>query len=554
MKRHRILGLLAIVLCASAFIAPDFVQAKAVINSLDFKLTGNPAIDCAILNGEEVAWEFHGDFDVRANYCATESSDDDISTTFGDYGYSGYIKLGDAEEIELGYEDISVVDNDYVFHRDDFVDYVVSFTRIDATTIRADFKLKNLTGEETDFGLAYYTDVELGGNDDAAIAKTEKSFTITQDDARYNPETFGAQFHINLAPTPTTTYIGYYNMARESRWENSKKTYYTAADEIDTGLAYSWQGRIGVDETKNFSATYTTNVIDSFENNFYYLSNEYAEPLGVLDAVDGGMLRLLDTDASTRVGYHREWNTKAAGDGANYESGSVIIANETQPDYYEVEVPNRVTSDIKKNWYGVIQEGSIVITDEVRERYGEMLATIYSNLTLGFAYDEEDVEYYIENDYFNLEEILNLTGKEYKLGRIFGLDDFYKDYEDEEEYQYFEMEESDFPLTVRLKIDEDYLSDKGNLKVVRMLYDYDEDIYKEYELVPSEINWETGELFVNIEELNYDFMYAIVYSEGPRVPDTGVNTKEISLEVAKISLSMAVAAIVFVKVRKTTRR
>ena len=480
-------------------------------------------------------------YDVLANYCG---SDDPIRTTFRwpsgwPYGYLGYIRLGD-REVNLSEGVLFPTGNGYMFHEDGFGELKLELSRIDETSIKATYKLKNLSGESTNFGLAYHADIYFGNNDDAAISKTDRSFTITQDNPGYD-STFGAQFHIDLAPQPTTTFIGYYYNAEKSRWESSEKTYYTAADGIDTGLAYSWQGTIAPDEEKTFSATYNIRVVDTFTNYFYRLEDNYtvAEEIG---AVDGGAIRMPSTEIASRLGYHREWNTKKDGTGSAFESDTTYIASESRNTYYEVEVPNVVDSSIQKN-EGIFEESNIVITDEIRDRYKDIAKNSYSNFRLYsyiYPYSDEDVEDEEENGYFDREDFAKPLGTDYRFNSLFNIAGLYKAYTDsegDEQEDYFS--EDDFPVTIRIKLSKKEMEGKANIKATRALWDEDLEKYVDFEVVSSTYNPETGEILITIDK-DGPYVYALSYTEIPEVPNAGMSTNFTSLK-DNIILSLAVS-------------
>lgn len=566
MKKYKKIKTLVAIFFASMLMVSGPAHAVAVIDSLDFQLTGISIIDCEILgnvelerdpswsdeeffarlvekynaeHGKSVSFDYDGtrssnNYDILANYCIDEHGL--ITTTYNDNGYYGFIKLGD-REISIGEDDIDTVfiDNGYIYHEDDFVDFKVEFERVDATTVKAKYTIKNLTGNATNYGVGFYADVEFGDNDEAAISKTDRDFTITQDNSsEYYRDTFGAQFKIELDPVPTTTFIGDYRSDVKPHWESSEVTYYTAADDIDTVLSYSWQGQIGIDESKNFTATYTIGVVDSFNNNFYYLSNEYAEPLSTVSAIDGGAIRLPYVDDSTpRQGYHREWNTKSDGKGINYASGKTIIANKNQTNYYEVEVPNGV---IVEPGYSdpVISEQNIVLTEEMKEKYEQMAAEGYSNVSIYSEFFElpaEWIAYLEEEGTLDREKFVEPLGEDFEYATLLGMDSMGKTWIDQDgEYQNEDLSADEFPVTIRLKLTDEMRAGKTNFGITRATQG--EEGIIDYVALPSTYNPATGELFFTIDNTDEFYYYAICSSiipVVPDVPDTGMNVAKASV-------------------------
>lgn len=460
-------------------------------------------------------------YDVIANYCTTGHAP--ITTTFGDYGYSGYMKLGD-REVSIDDEDLLILNNGYAFHEDGFGDLKVELARIDDLTIKAKYTLKNLTGESTDFGVAFYTDVEFGDNDDAAISKTDHSFTITQDSSWYD-STFGAQFNIQLDPIATTTYVGYYYNARDHRWENSEKDYYTAADSVDTGLAYSWQGQIDNNETKVFSATYTMNLAETFNNYFYYLIDNYSEP-DTIGSVNGGALWLPYLGLPTNVGNHREWNTKKDGTGISYQPDTTIISDKSHTNYYEKEVPNTVVPSINSN--EVHTEYNIVITDEMKEKYKPITTNTLSNFEMRlslYSLDKETITEMIEEEFLP-ESLIEGLGKDYDLDSAFAITDLEKSYIDQNGNQQEEQfDEDEFPITIRIKLTDDQVKNKTGFKIVTIVYDPETDEYVTEKEIPVRFDKNTNEIFFEIDSVDDFRFYALASTEiAPEIPSTGFNT------------------------------
>ena len=514
-------------------------------------------------------------YDVIANYC--DSSHPPIGTTYGWgdigkmllYGYRGYLRLGE-DEISLENEPLLAVGNGYYYHKDDFADFSVKLKHTDATTVVATYNLKNLKDENTEFGVAFYGDTtfEMENNADfyALTTKTDNSFTIVQDNPIHS-DSFGARLSIELSPNPSTTYVGSYADAKADRWRNSVKDKYTAVDHIDTGIAYSWQGEIAVGETKEFSATYHMDVAESFENNFYFLNDGYAEPKSRIEAIDGGALELPFVSLSDRIGHHHEWNTKSDGSGNFYNNAKTIIAHEDQPNYYEVLVPNRVESEIKKS-EGPLREQTVVITDEMRERYKNLAESSLSNVFLGvdlYMYDEDTAESYISEGPIGPREISKNAGENFQLEGLFMFSELFKTYVDNTGTPAREpLMEDELPVTIRIKFPEEYVEGKSNFNVVEITCDDMMESCNNYSPVTSVYNGATGELFFEVENSDYaDMIYALSYAvetpeepvvepETPDVPKTGTNNANVAditnsetIEMSILSLTAIIVILCF---------
>jgi len=487
-------------------------------------------------------WGFNytNTYDVAANYCSEVDGVTIVDTTYDNYGYSGYFRLNGREIAIDSAEDVSsdlfALDNGYVFHEDGFGELKVELIRVDDTTIKAKYTLKNLTGLATDYGVAFYSDIEFGDNDDAAISKTNHSFKITQD---YSGEasTYGAQFNIDLDPLPTTTFVGDFTDAEDDRWKNSPKDYYTAADSVDTGLSYSWQGRIGANESKTFTATFNIGAVTPFENRFYFLSDGYTTP-STSNAIDGGALTLPIADRASAPGKHHVWNTAADGSGAQYESSATIIADKNHTDYYEIEVPNQAIT-VPMDGYDA-EEFILVIDEEFKAKHQELADSVYSDvgfIPMFYEIDPENAETHFESE-ISKEQIEDVIDEEFVVhDNLFSFDGMLVVYDDGEETQILPMDESKYPFTIKIKLSEEFVSGKSDFQMVRISKSNEEnEQYDIYELAPTTYNPGTGELFLTISEAG-EFYYSLAYINTPGVPSTGFATLQ-----KQVDMSLAIIA------------
>lgn len=506
---------------------------------------------------------YYGDtYDIVGNLCTNST----IQTTYDYQGYTTYLTMGGKPLAGYGLEDGGLapisIDNGYVLHKDDVVDLKVTLSQIDTTTVRATYTLKNLSSEATDYGVGVYTDIQLGENDYAAIQKTSDSFTITQDNSEYE-NTFGAQFHISAAPTPTTTYIGEYYEAMSKVWENSIADHLTRADNIDTGLTFSWQGQINAGETKTFTATYSLNVAKSMENSFYYLLEDgvthETSPSKTIPSIDGGALGLPETQFVGKKGYNRKWNTKSDGTGTNYDSEEIIIANKETSNYYEVDVANVVKSEIEKGDYGA--EYNIVLTDDLangdlkdlaNETYNDVIVYIEID-----QYDREDVEYSFEYTEFDPEEFLSEREGLTEHSFFYIYETAYYWTTSYNGTGWDSIPEKYLPVTVRVKF---FPEDAAKIKNIVLLGITEEDgVTSE---IPVTYNRETGEMFFEASDdiWYYRVLYEKVEEPLIPVPDTGKFTTfekksaESSIYGAVAISAILAAATLVIARRKTSKK
>lgn len=506
-------------------------------------------------------------YDIIGNHCRNSGEYPLIPTTYDNDGYFGFLRMN-GEEIELENEDTSFFGNGFSYKKDNFANLKVEFERIDATTLKVHYFLENLTGNAAEYGLAFYGDIEVGGNDNAAVSRTQDSFTITQDNDTNYSDTFGAQFKIQLDPLPTTTYVGNYSEAEKHRWENSGYNAFSAADSIDTGLSYSWQGTIAAGETKELSSTYYINLAEGiFKNNFYKQSGG-SEPAYQIDAIDGLYVILPPNSPSSRKGYHYVWNTKSDGTGTSYEGSDVVKADRTNTNFYEIEVENRLVTYPTKIW-SQVRESSLNIPDAFREKYNHLLSESYSDVIvyLGFDEDIEDLEDEIKDGNIDPAKVKEVLGKNYEPISIIESEDGYLGYltePDESSYNSIDFDESDYPLEVSLFIDENFKKDKANFSIARVKCGASIDTEwtcSEYEKIPTTYNYETGELILSYDGKRYEegidyyneYLYVLAYTNVPGVPNAGISTSTPTLALIATNLSLPTFLVAFYALKRTIK-
>jgi hypothetical protein len=103
-----------------------------------------------------------GVFDIVANAGTTT-----IGTSFDTDGYEVVVKVGNGELVELGKVDFGVektVDGIKIL--------ITSESTQEGKGVKIFYKLTNTTDEAKDVKIAVTSDIEVGGNDEAAVTKT----------------------------------------------------------------------------------------------------------------------------------------------------------------------------------------------------------------------------------------------------------------------------------------------------------------------------------------------------------------------------------------------
>lgn len=462
-------------------------------------------------------------YDISGNMCSEDPQQ--IDTTYGSNGYTTFLKINGEQILGISEEGQAlqpfVTETGYLYHQDNSFDLNVDLSRVDETTVKATYTFKNLSSAAATYGLGVYTDVEFGDNDDAAVKKTDDSFTITQDDDWY-VDTFGAQFHIVASPKPTTTFIGEYYTAMEKIWQNSSVDHITRADGIDSGLAYSWQGQINPGETKVYTATYSLKLAETMDNSFYFLEDDgvthESTPSFVVPSIDGGALDLPVTPFIGKKGYNRKWNTKSDGTGRTYDSAETVVASIDTPNYYEIEVTNIVRSLVGKN--DLEAEDNIVLEDKFIDAYQGIADETYRDVDLEIDIDYADEDDLIEYGVFTEDEIYG-NEEGFETREVFFLYGAYYYSTDENDHSNrSDIEEELYPLPVRVKFPND-----SGIEAIK-LYEMPTTEGPIVE-IPVTYNPETGEFFFEMKKPGEDIYYklSVKYEEIKEpeilVPSTG---------------------------------
>ena len=104
-------------------------------------------------------------------------------------------------------------------------------------------------------------DIQLGSNDYAAIYKKEYSgVVVTQDNSSYTKD-YGAKVYIDFNPVVDTLWIGDYKERLNNKYVDGEVAAYTAADNVDTAVAWSWDNTLADGEAVVLTVSY--NLIET---------------------------------------------------------------------------------------------------------------------------------------------------------------------------------------------------------------------------------------------------------------------------------------------------
>lgn len=470
-----------------------------------------------------------GQFDITGN-------DNDIGTTYDNYGYYSIFKLGD-NEVSFGediydfnalmYTDFS--NNGFVYSKPGVGKFSIKAVNKDANTVVVTYSITNNSGVGTNFAISGLADVELGENDDAAISKTNSSFMITQDSMDYL-SSYGAQFKILLEPNASTTYVGPYATEIEDSYdyyyyhgfENSNVQYYTSNDDVDTALTYSWQGYIENGETKSFDAIFTLGVADTFDINFYpnAVNESKSDPI-VVNTLGGGAFKSPVIDLPKELGYNNKWYSL---DGSiSYYPDAWVVAPSSPIDFYLAK-----------------RENTVIPYSESSSNYGNAVVIKNDNLVNSFSKDASD-SYDDVKIILDVNEIdSSLVGDEKNLIDSKVSDGFsIGSYLDIDLYKLINNED-------KISVSETDSAIKIKLNLPSSLINYDRTIKRDYEIIrvhdgvseviPASYDYNTNELSF---ETNKFSTYAIAYSDSLKPSIDNPSTFDnISISISLLSISL----------------
>ena len=256
------------------------------------------------------------------NVTGSINSGTTINTSFADEYYT-YIKVGNNEK--------EIVDSDNTTI--DGIKVNISLEQgSNLKEVIVNYKLTNTTGEAKTVKLGTHTDTELASNDYAAIYKDGHSkLLITQDDDSI-ADSYGTQLKIDFQPSASTSWIGVYYEGRENVFNDGTVLSYTFDDNIDTGLAYSWNNTLNAGESKTYKARFGMQEAAKGKVNFYSYGSDTPT---VKDVLIGGSVKTLDVH--TEPNYVYEWNTKKDGTGTYYPANRTVLITADGMNLYELK-------------------------------------------------------------------------------------------------------------------------------------------------------------------------------------------------------------------------
>ncbi len=278
-----------------------------------------------------------GVFDIVANAGTTT-----IGTSFDTDGYEVVVKVGNGELVELGKVDFGVektVDGIKIL--------ITSESTQEGKGVKIFYKLTNTTDEAKDVKIAVTSDIEVGGNDEAAVTKTaDHSKIIMTQDYDEIPETYRACITVNMDPVATTTWIGYYGDRFNNRFVDGTKMSFINVDNVDTGLAFSWNVSVPANGDKTVSSEFVVSEAPAVTARFFRYNNNTETPDETKEVVMGGSLNF-PQNTKGKDGVYYKWNTKKDGTGTDHivTTGNgtyAILVTEVVNDFYEIDYAGKL--------------------------------------------------------------------------------------------------------------------------------------------------------------------------------------------------------------------
>lgn len=236
-------------------------------------------------------------------------------------------------------------------------------TTAEGLDVHLDINNPEGNGDHT-YRVAMTADVQLGNNDYAAIyKKNHDGVVVTQDDKSSNSD-YGAKVYIDFSPAADTLWIGDYKERLNSRYTDGGVSAYTAADAVDTAVAWSWNNTITDGEASTMTASYNLIETNKTHVKFYDLDKAL---IMEKEALVGGAVDLLDL-ADDREGYIHVWCEDVADETTCHAAGGSIIVEEENMEFYEnyIKDPD-AWSNI--NYYDTNDE----LTDSTEELEGDTI-------------------------------------------------------------------------------------------------------------------------------------------------------------------------------------
>ena len=294
-----------------------------------------------------------GAYDVRGRI--NNSSSYTLQTTYSNGGYTIDFEVDGANR------SIQKVANNTTITNNGVNLTVRAEATAEGLDVHLDINNPEGNGDHT-YRVAMTADIQLGSNDYAAIYKKEYSgVVVTQDNSSYTKD-YGAKVYIDFNPVVDTLWIGDYKERLNNKYVDGEVAAYTAADNVDTAVAWSWDNTLADGEAVVLTVSYNLIETNKTYVSFYDLDEAFIESR---ESLVGGALTLPELE-DDKPGYFHVWCTDKADEATCKNGGETIIVTEDDMNFYENYVKNQdAWSNI--NYYDTDEN----LTDTVEELEGE---------------------------------------------------------------------------------------------------------------------------------------------------------------------------------------
>ena len=207
----------------------------------------------------------------------------------------------------------------------------------DNKSIQIAYTVTNTSEVTKKYYVASTSDIDLGYNDYAAVAKVGKSgILITQDD-NSSSSTYRVQLKVDFDSDVSTSWIGSYGYRFENRYTDGNVGSYTYADDVDTGLAFSWNGTLAAGESVTKTATFTIQEAPISVVKVFKKGNDTGVPDDTFETIRGGAYEIPEIVGGG------VWYTSSDYSGDPYEQGSVVLLLQEELSLYEYPIITGIT-------------------------------------------------------------------------------------------------------------------------------------------------------------------------------------------------------------------